>query len=83
MISCSPHRGTCLWRSTSRSDSVTSLTVDYTITVMEQEGHPGPVVASDSACILPVVRGYALHAGDEQGVAAYTLTATRTVRSAS
>ena len=56
------------------SDSLASVAVDYTITVMEGgEGRPGPVVAADSVSVLPVIRGYELRALDDSGVTAYTL----------
>jgi GWxTD domain-containing protein len=56
-------------------DTTRTITVDYRIGVLEREGHPAPPLASDSACILPVLRGYALRPSGESGTASYTFVA--------
>lgn len=62
-------------------DTTTTVSVDYRIGVLEREGHPGPPLASDSACILPVLRGYSLRASQEPGMASYAFIADTGSRS--
>ncbi len=53
-------------------DTARSVTVEYRISVLEREGHPAPPLVSDSALVLPVVRGVGMRATREPGTAAYT-----------
>lgn len=60
---------------TMSDDTTRSVTVDYRISVLEREGHPAPPLVSDSALVLPVVRGHGLRASREPGSAAYAFVA--------